>query len=155
MERGVNRDERADVDQLAGAHNDIVTRVLAPFPSQTVRRMSSTAARHNSAEDIPVATKQYPIPIPYDAIAEFCRRNHIRKLSLFGSVLRDDFTPESDVDVLAEFEPGRTPGWHIVTIETELTTMLGRTVDLRTASELSEYFRDEVLSEAEEIYVAA
>jgi predicted nucleotidyltransferase len=102
-----------------------------------------------------VATKQYPIPIPYDAIAEFCQRNHIRKLSLVGSVLRDDFTPESDVDVLVEFEPGKTPGWQIVSVEKELASVLGRPVDLRTGAELSEYFRDEVLSEAESIYVAA
>jgi hypothetical protein len=102
-----------------------------------------------------VATKQYPIPIPYDAIAEFCRRNHIRKLSLFGSVLRDDFTPESDIDVLVEFEPGKTPGFAFISMQDELSRLLGRVVDLNTPGSISRWFVDEVLAEAEEIYDAA
>ena len=73
-----------------------------------------------------------PIPIPLDAIAEFCQRNHIRKLSLFGSVLRDDFGPESDVDVLVEFEEGKTPGLGFVSVMDGLTELLGREVDLVT-----------------------
>jgi predicted nucleotidyltransferase len=95
------------------------------------------------------------IDIPRQRIAEVCRRHHIRRLALFGSVLRDDFTPQSDIDVLVEFEPGRTPGFGIFDIEQELSRILGRRVDLRTPHELSKYFRDEVLAEAEDVYVAA
>lgn len=95
------------------------------------------------------------LAIPKQKIAEFCRRHHIRKLSLFGSVLRDDFTDKSDVDVLVEFEPGHTPGWDIVTMQDELSEMFGRVVDLRTPEELSRYFRDEVLAEAEVQYEQA
>ena len=94
------------------------------------------------------------ISIPDDQIAAFCRRRHIRRLALFGSVLRDDFTPESDVDVLVEFEPGRKVGLEFVTIADELETILGRKVDLHTPASLSQYFRDEVLAEAEVHYVA-
>jgi hypothetical protein len=83
-------------------------------------------------------------------IAGFCRRNHIRKLSLFGSVLREDFGPESDVDVLVEFEPGHTPGFfRLFDMEEELSSLLdGRKVDLRTPEDLSRYFRDEVLAQS-------
>ena len=86
------------------------------------------------------------IDIPGDRIAEFCRCHHIRKLGLFGSVLRDDFGPESDVDMLVEFERGHTASLlGMAGLELELTKMLGRKVDLRTPAELSRYFRDEVL----------
>lgn len=102
-----------------------------------------------------VVERKYPIEIPYEAIAEFCRRNHIRKLSLFGSVLRDDFTPESDVDVLVEFEEGKTPGLAYFGMGTELEPIFGREVDVVTPNGLSKYYRDEVLAEAEPIYVAA
>ncbi|HEX5506860.1 MAG TPA: nucleotidyltransferase family protein [Thermomicrobiales bacterium] len=94
------------------------------------------------------------IAVDRAAIAEFCRRHHIRKLAFFGSVLRDDFRPDSDVDVLVEFEPGRTPGYfNLVDMEDELAAVLGgRKVDLRTAQELSRYFRDEVVATAEVQY---
>lgn len=92
--------------------------------------------------------------IDRERIAEFCRRNHIRKLSLFGSVLRDDFGPESDVDVLVEFEPGTRVGWSIVTMQDELSAILGRAVDLRTPAELSRYFRQQVVDGAEPLYVS-
>jgi hypothetical protein len=96
------------------------------------------------------------IPIDRERIAEFCRRNHIRKLSLFGSVLRDDFRPDSDVDVLAEFEPGAVVGLiRLAGMEIELSEMLGRKVDLNTAGFLSRHFRDRVLAEAEVQYDAA
>ncbi|MBI3323176.1 MAG: nucleotidyltransferase family protein [Candidatus Omnitrophica bacterium] len=89
-------------------------------------------------------------------IAEFCRRHHIRRMSLFGSVLRDDFGPDSDVDVLVEFEPGATAGFlRLAAMELELSKILGRRADIRTPAELSRYFRDEVLREAEVQYVAA
>jgi hypothetical protein len=85
-----------------------------------------------------------------DKLAEFCRRNHIRKLSLFGSVLTDRFGPDSDVDVLVEFEPGNGPGYFgLAGMEIELSEMLGRKVDLRTPRELSRYFRDEVVAGAD------
>jgi predicted nucleotidyltransferase len=95
------------------------------------------------------------IEIPQDAIAEFCRKHHITWLALFGSVLRDDFTDESDIDVLVEFEPGHVPGLAFFDMERELSDILGRKVDLNTPRFLSPYFRDEVLAEAEDQYVAA
>lgn len=96
------------------------------------------------------------IPIDHDRIAEFCRRHHIRRLAFFGSVLRDDFTPESDVDVLVEFEPGQTPGlFGFSRMEDEISSLLKRKVDLNTTGFLSKYFRDEVLREAVPIYDTA
>ncbi len=96
------------------------------------------------------------IPINPEKIADFCRRYHIRRFALFGSVLRNDFRPDSDVDVLVEFEPGATVGFlRLAAMELELTGILGRRADLRTAAELSRYFRDEVVREAEVQYVAA
>ena len=95
------------------------------------------------------------IHIPQDRIAEFCQRNHIRKMALFVSVIRDDFTPDSDVDILVEFAPGRTPGLAYFDMARDLSKIIGRKVDLNTSSELSKYFRQEVLDEAEEIYVEA
>ena len=94
------------------------------------------------------------IDIPREAIAEFCRRHRVRRLALFGSVIRDDFTPQSDVDVLVEFEPGYVAGFEFFQMRRDLTAMLFREVDLHTAASLSPYFRQEVLDEAEEIYVA-
>jgi predicted nucleotidyltransferase len=95
------------------------------------------------------------IDIPSREIVNFCRRHHVRRLALFGSVLRDDFSPSSDVDVLVEFKPGKTPGFAYFRLQEELSNLLGRRVDLRTPNELSKYFREEVLSEAEELYVEA
>ena len=93
------------------------------------------------------------IEIPYDEIAEFCQRWRVRKLSLFGSVIRDDFTPRSDVDVLVEFQPGPTPGLKFFwDMPNDLSDILGRKVDLNTAMDLRPYFRQEVLDEAEVIY---
>ena len=95
------------------------------------------------------------IDIPKAKIAEFCKRNHIRKLSLFGSVLREDFRPESDVDVLVEFEEGHVPG--LITLsgmEIELSEIFGRKADLRTPEDLSRYFRNEVVASAEVQYAA-
>ncbi|MBW4639341.1 MAG: nucleotidyltransferase family protein [Gloeocapsa sp. UFS-A4-WI-NPMV-4B04] len=99
-------------------------------------------------------THTLPIDISKDKIAGFCQRHHIRKLSLFGSVLRDDFKPDSDVDVLVEFEPGKTPGFAIIKMQQELSELLnGKEVDLRTPQELSRYFRDRVMAEAVVQYV--
>ncbi len=93
-----------------------------------------------------------PIDLPQEEIKKFCQRHSICKLSLFGSVLRNDFTRESDVDVLVEFEPGKTPGLAIITMEDELSNMINRQIDLRTSADLSRYFRDRVLAEAIVIY---
>ena len=95
------------------------------------------------------------IEIPKEKLAEFCRRNRIRRLAFFGSVLRDDFAPESDVDVLVEFEPGTRVGLRFFGMERELSEILGRKVDLNTRGFLSKYFRDEVIAEAEVLYDAA
>ncbi len=90
------------------------------------------------------------IQLPPDKIAEFCKRNRIRKLSLFGSALRSDFRSDSDIDLLVEFQPGPAPSlFDLARMERELSALLGgRKVDLRTPQELSRYFREEVLSSA-------
>lgn len=87
-------------------------------------------------------------------LAEFCRQRHIRRLAFFGSVLRADFSPHSDIDVLVEFEPAHVPGlFGMARMERELSTLFGgRKVDLRTAEDLSRYFREDVLKEAEVQY---
>ena len=93
------------------------------------------------------------IELPQDKIADFCRRHHIRRLALFGSVLREDFGPDSDVDVLVEFEPDHVPGFFgLFDLQEELSALFGRRVDLRTPEDLSRYFRDEVLARAEVQY---
>ncbi|MBI1927059.1 nucleotidyltransferase family protein [Candidatus Poribacteria bacterium] len=93
--------------------------------------------------------QKHHISISQGKIAEFCRKHSIRKLSLFGSVLRDDFGPESDIDVLVEFDPNHIPGFiRLAGMELELSQMLGRKVDLRTPEDLSHYFRQEVLESA-------
>ncbi len=89
------------------------------------------------------------IEIPTDELARFCQRNHIRKLSLFGSILTPHFRPESDIDVLVEFEPEHVPTYFgLVGMEQELAGIFGQKVDLRTPGELSRYFRDQVLAAA-------
>ena len=95
------------------------------------------------------------IQIDKERIGEFCRRHAIRRLALFGSVLRDDFGPESDVDVLVEFEPDHVPGLAFFAMERELSELIGRRVDLNTPKFLSRYFRGEVLAEAETQYAAS
>jgi predicted nucleotidyltransferase len=91
-----------------------------------------------------------PLAIAVDRqkIRQFCRKHHIRRLAFFGSVLREDFGPGSDVDVLVEFEPDHTPGLQFFSIQEELSQILGRKVDLNTTKFLSPYFRDEVTAEA-------
>ena len=96
------------------------------------------------------------IAIPYERIADFCRRHNIEWLALFGSVIRDDFTPQSDVDVLVDFLPDKLPGLKFYwDMPNELSDMFhGRKVDLHTPRSLSKYFVQEALDEAEVIYVA-
>lgn len=87
-------------------------------------------------------------------LAEFCQRHRIRRLALFGSILRDDFQPDSDVDVLVEFEPGVRTGLRFFAMQDELSRILHRRVDLNTPECLSKHFRDRVLAEAEVQYAA-
>jgi predicted nucleotidyltransferase len=97
--------------------------------------------------------QKVPVAIPKDKIETFCKKHHIRRLSLFGSVLRDDFGSDSDVDVLVEFDPAHIPGLiRLAGMEFELSEILGRKVDIRTAQDLSRYFRQEVLNSAEVQY---
>ena len=92
--------------------------------------------------------------LPEDEIAAFCRRHHITWLALFGSILRDDYGPESDIDVLVEFEAGHVPGLAFFALQDELSAILGRQVDLHTPQFLSPYFREQVRAEAQVQYVA-
>ena len=98
------------------------------------------------------------VDIPQAEIEAFCKRHHIRRLALFGSVLRDDFGPESDIDVLVEFEPGHTPGWEIVEMEDELSELLGREAHLQTFDSVEEdpnYLRREhILKTIKMVYTA-
>lgn len=94
-----------------------------------------------------------PITIDFNKINDFCKRNYIKKLSLFGSVLRKDFKSNSDVDFLVFFDPEKTPGYLTLSgMEIQLSDIIGRQADLRTPAELSRYFRDQVLQEALVIY---
>ncbi len=90
-----------------------------------------------------------------EKIAKFCQRYHIRRLAFFGSVLSDDFSADSDVDVLVEFAEGHVPGLAFFAMETELSQIIGHKVDLNTPQFLSHYFREEVAASAEVVYVAA
>ena len=95
---------------------------------------------------------ELPLPIDREELARFASSHGIRRLALFGSVLREDFTPASDVDVLVEFLPGRHPGLMLFEQQEELAERFGRTVDLHTPASLSRYFRERVLAEALPIY---
>lgn len=95
------------------------------------------------------------LPVPREALSTLCRGHGIRKLSLFGSRLKGHARPDSDIDLLVEFEPGRVPGlMRLSAIEIDLGHMLGHKVDLRTAQDLSRHFRDEVLRDAQTVYEA-
>ena len=97
----------------------------------------------------------HDIDFPEGPIADFCRRHGVRRLSLFGSVLRDDFRDDSDIDILVEFLPGRTPGLlGFGTMILELRGIVGREVDLRTPADLSQYFRSRVVHEARLLHAA-
>ena len=92
------------------------------------------------------------ISIDRAKIASFCRKHHIEQLALFGSVIGQDFRADSDIDVLVEFEPGYVPGLAFFRMESELSEILGRKVDLNTPGFLSPYFREDVMAEAEVQY---
>ena len=99
------------------------------------------------------------IDMPKEEIAAFCRRHHIQRMALFGSVLRDDFTPESDIDVLVEFAPGKTPGLAFITMQDELSEIFGQRVDMHTFSGVERsrnwVLRKEILNSAEIQYEQA
>ena len=99
--------------------------------------------------------RYHEVQIPLEEIGALRDRHHIRRLRLCGSILRDDFRPERDVDILVEFEPGCVPGFGFVEVQEELSRILGRRVDLHTPASLSRYFVDQILREAEAVYVAA
>ncbi len=98
---------------------------------------------------------QIHIDIPTARLRDFCRRHHIRRMAFFGSVLRDDFGPQSDVDVLVEFEQAHVPGLAFFGMEAELSAILGRKVDLNTPGFLGPTILERVLQEAEDQYVQA
>ncbi len=93
------------------------------------------------------------LDIPKDKIRDFCRRHHILRLSVFGSALRDDFSHDSDVDILVEFEKAHVPGFAFFDMQAEISNLLGRKVELHTPNFLSRYFRENVTNEAEVQYV--
>ena len=92
------------------------------------------------------------LPIDNKALNQICHRYHIRKLALFGSVLHGKQRPESDIDILVEFEAGKTPGLAFFTLQDELAALFGKNVDLNTPNFLSRYFREQVKAEAEILY---
>lgn len=94
------------------------------------------------------------LPIDLEEIADFCRTHHIRRLSFFGSVTRDDFGPDSDVDVLYEFEPGHSLGWEIADVEESLSLLLGRPVDMVPLKYINPRLRDTILAESQVAYAA-
>jgi predicted nucleotidyltransferase len=100
------------------------------------------------------AKSRAKIEIPDEKIRDFCERHHVCRFALFGSVLRTDFDPGSDIDVLVEFDPNHVPGLDFFAMEDELTEIFGRKVDLQTPRFLSRYIRDQVIADAEVHYVA-
>lgn len=131
--------------------------------AQIIYRASSSPAASPDSQDRPGGEPLLSPPgipplvlarIRYEPrrVAEFCCRHHIARLALFGSVLRDDFSPESDVDVLVQFEPGHAPAWEFFGMQDELTALFSRRVDLNTPGFLSRYFRDQVQAEALTLY---
>jgi predicted nucleotidyltransferase len=102
-----------------------------------------------------MGTNRSHLQLPPARVAEFCQRHHIRKLAVFGSALHGDARPDSDLDVLVEFEPDHVPGLAFFAMEQELSEMLGRKVDLNTPRFLSPYFRERVIHESEVQYVTS
>ena len=129
----------------------IVTEDLPPLIRSLEQGVPRKEPVGTTLAEHPVAVNN--IAIPYAQLAAFCRRHHIGKLALFGSVLRGDFSKDSDVDVLIEFEPGYPVGLlEMAGMELELSALFGRKVDLRTPGDLSRYFRQKVLDTAQVLY---
>jgi hypothetical protein len=124
--------------------NQVHFRINREFPAYKELR--------NLIEKMVVSKTRFPVS--KKRLAVFCRKHHIRKLSLFGSALGKEFNDQSDIDILVEFEKGKVPGFEIVNIETELMRLSGRKVDLRTPNDLSAYFREQVVREAQVQYEA-
>jgi hypothetical protein len=124
------------------------------FNQESVKRRTAFEGASRWAYDGAV-TADLPLRFDAAALESLCRSHHVRRLSAFGSVLRSDFSPASDVDLLVEFQPGRTPGLAFFRLEEELSELFGRRVDLNTQASLSPYFRDRVLYAARDLYVAA
>jgi uncharacterized protein len=149
---------RADLARVMGTSRAHVTALLNGERNMTLRTLADVTCALGRRVGLtleplfPAAVGRRRLSASPAEIARFCRRNRIRRLALFGSVLRDDFGADSDVDVLVEFEPGHTPGFGFIDLQDQLTEMLGRTVDLNTPADLSPYFRDEVLRTAEPLY---
>lgn len=124
------------------------------MPGSGIQHDSALGATHVPFKDQRTSSTRSRVSIPQEELAALCKAKGIRKLAIFGSALREDFNSESDIDFLAEFEPGQVPSLiGLAGIQIELTDLLGgREADLRTAEELSEYFCDNVLREAETLY---
>ena len=150
---------QAELARRLGKSRAPVAALLSGGRNMTLRTLADVAHALGLRAEVsfpppPARTGAARLGVSEEALGEFCRRHHIRKLSLFGSVLRDDFGPDSDVDVLVEFEPGNRLGFAFFGVQDELSALLGRTVDLNTPQDLSRYFRDSVVREAEVIYDA-
>ena len=138
-----------------------VIRIPGPFHGRPLfvpgckGRLASCGALRDTA--LGMSTNGSHLQLPPARVAEFCQRHHIRKLAVFGSALHGDARPDSELDVLVEFEAGHVPGlFRLAGMELELSALLGgRKVDLNTPLCLSRFFRDEVLAEAEPVYAAA
>jgi uncharacterized protein len=133
---------------LVVAHFSNVDR-QGPQGPRDLRRLSQWTKSGYDASSMPAH-----IHVDHQRLADFCHRHHIRRLAFFGSVLRDDFGPHSDVDVLYEFEPGHEPGWAIAQIEEELAGIIGRRVDLVPYKYLNPRMRERILRYAEVQYAA-
>lgn len=142
---------RANVSALLSGRRNMRLRTLADLAFVLGRRVSL------GLEPLPQEPVQH-LYIPREPIAEFCRRHHIRKLELFGSVLREDFASDSDVDVMVEFEDGHTPGLAFFTLHEELAEIFRRPVDLLTRRSVetspNDIFRREALSRVQTVYEA-
>lgn len=161
LQRELRRLSGAGIARRTARGRNVYYQANREIPEFNELRALLTASRAASGVAERVASYYAGLPpekrvrVPKRKLAEFCRRNHIRKLALFGSVLRDDFGPDSDIDVLVEFEPGRTPGLAFFGLADELSEMFGRKVDLNTPASLSRYFREQVVSEARSLYEEA
>lgn len=149
-------------DDLTSNYDDIDLAALwdfaatdAPHLASKLRTMAATPAPKASASSSPARVTHLPIAIPHARLDGFCRRNRIQRLSLFGSVVREDFGPNSDLDILVEFEPGYRPGLAYFGMADELAEILGRPVDLVTVQFLNRHIRERALAEAWPIYDAA
>lgn len=144
----------AEIRSGEAIERSVKPRESEEISSGAVRQGSAREAIDDSSRDGVPSTSKSNVSVPRDELAALCKTSGIRRLAVFGSALRDDFNSESDVDLLVEFEPGQVPGLiGLAGIEIELSSLLGgRKADVRTPEDLSRYFRDQVLDEAETLY---